>query len=255
MDWGFQGKTVLVTGAAAGIGAEIAVHFRDSGARVFSADREWPAEAAALESITPVTLDVTDQDAVRSAVNDIAAEAGGLDVLVNNAGTMRARESFFEYDADDWQTILNVNASGLFFCLQAAARVMTDSGAGGSIVNIASTAGRTGKTMSPPYAASKAAVINITRSSALTLAAASIRVNAVAPGIIDTDFNRRLGVQFGPRDGLSPEEFVARRAEIVPLGRIGKASDVARAVCFLASPLADYITGQTLNIDGGIVLD
>jgi NAD(P)-dependent dehydrogenase (short-subunit alcohol dehydrogenase family) len=253
MDWGFQGKTVLVTGAAVGIGAEIARHFRDSGARVFGADRAWPEGTGMIESITPITLDVTDRDGVHSAVEEILAVTGGLDVLVNNAGTMRARDSIFEYDANDWQTILDVNASGLFFCTQAAARAMTDKGAGGAIVNIASTAGRTGKTMSPPYAASKAAVINITRSSALMLAAASIRVNAVAPGIIDTEFNYRLGVQFGPRDGLSPEEFVARRAEVVPLGRIGTASDVARAVCFLASPLADYITGQTLNIDGGIV--
>jgi NAD(P)-dependent dehydrogenase (short-subunit alcohol dehydrogenase family) len=255
MDWGLSGKVVLVTGAAAGIGAEIARHCTAAGARVFGADREWPALDDAPELLTRVTLDVQDRDAVQVAVGQVAAEGGGIDVLVNSAGTMRARDSIYDYDADDWQTILGINASGLFFCLQAAAELMSERGRGGAIVNLASTAGRTGKTMSPPYAASKAAVINITRSSALMLASAGIRVNAVAPGIIDTDFNRRLGMQFGPRDGLTPEEFVARRAEGVPLGRIGTATDVARAVCFLASPYAEYITGQTLNVDGGIVLD
>lgn len=255
MDWGFGGKTVLVTGAAAGIGSEIARHFVDAGARVFGADREWPEADDESGAVTQIAVDVRDRDAVRAAVNHVTRESGGLDVLVNNAGTMRARDSIFDYDEDDWRTILEVNASGLFFCLQAGAQAMSERGAGGAIVNLASTAGRNGKTLSPPYAASKAAVINITRSSALMLASEGIRVNAVAPGIIDTDFNRRLGAQFGPRDGLSPEEFVAKRAAVVPLGRIGTATDVARVVCFLASPFADYVTGQTLNVDGGIVLD
>jgi meso-butanediol dehydrogenase/(S,S)-butanediol dehydrogenase/diacetyl reductase len=255
MDWGLSGKTALVTGAAAGIGATIAQHLADSGARVFGSDLAWPAGAGSGSgSPTPLTVDVTDRSAVRAAVARIAAEAGGLDVLVNNAGTMRARDGFFDYDETDWRAILDVNASGVFFCLQAAAEIMSERG-GGAIVNIASIAGRNGRTLSPPYAASKAAVINITRSAASTLAPKGIRVNAVAPGIIDTDFNRRLGEQFGPRDGLTPEQYVAKRAEIVPLGRIGTPDDVARVVCFLASPYAGYVTGQTLNVDGGIVMD
>ena len=255
MDWGLDGKVVLVTGAAAGIGAEIARHFVDAGAQVFGADREWPKAGDDSDPVTRLTVDVRDRDDIYVAVNRVVTVAGGLDVLVNNAGTMRARDSIFDYDQDDWRTILEVNASGLFFCLQAAARVMSEHGTGGAIVNLASTAGRNGKTLSPPYAASKAAVINITRSSALMLASDGIRVNAVAPGIIDTDFNRRLGEQFGHRDGLSPEEYVAKRAAIVPLGRIGTPTDVAQVVCFLASPVAGYITGQTLNVDGGIVLN
>jgi len=253
MDWQLSGKTALVTGAAAGIGRAIALHLVEADARVYGADLAW-AEGSVLPGLSPLVLDVTDRDAVRTIVQQIVEEAGGLDVLVNNAGTMRARDSFFDYDADDWRRILDVNASGLFFCLQAAAGAMAERG-GGAIVNVASIAGRNGRTLSPPYAASKAAVINITRSSAATLASSGIRVNAVAPGIIDTDFNRRLGAQFGPRDGLTPEEYVARRAEMVPLGRIGTPDDVARVVCFLASPAAGYVTGQTLNVDGGIVMN
>jgi NAD(P)-dependent dehydrogenase (short-subunit alcohol dehydrogenase family) len=244
---------VLVTGAAAGIGATIARQFADAGALVFGADLAWPSSREG-RALTPVTMDVSDRSAVRTAVRSVAEEAGGLDVLVNNAGTMRARDSFFEYDESDWRSILDINASGLFFCLQAAAEVMSSHG-GGAVVNIASIAGRNGRTLSPPYAASKAAVINITRSAAVTLASKRIRVNAVAPGIIDTEFNRRLGEQFGPREGLTPEQYVAKRAEIVPLSRIGTPDDVANVVCFLASPYAAYMTGQTLNVDGGIVMD
>jgi NAD(P)-dependent dehydrogenase (short-subunit alcohol dehydrogenase family) len=255
MDWRLSGKTALVTGAAAGIGAAIASQLAAAGANVFGADLAWSGsdDPDAPSHLTPVRLDVTDRAAVRAAVREIAAESG-LHVLVNNAGTMRARESFFEYDEDDWRSILAVNASGVFFCLQAAAEVMREA-RDGAIVNVASIAGRNGRTMSPPYAASKAAVINITRSASLALSGSGIRVNAVAPGIIDTDFNRRLGEQFGPNEGLTAEQFVAKRAETVPIGRIGTAGDVASVVCFLASPYAAYVTGQTLNVDGGIAMD
>jgi NAD(P)-dependent dehydrogenase (short-subunit alcohol dehydrogenase family) len=131
---------------------------------------------------------------------------------------------------------------------------MRERGTKGAIVNVASGAGRTGRTYSPPYAASKAAVINITRSSALALAADGIRVNAVAPGLIDTDFNRRLGEQFGAASDMTPEQHLTKRAESIPLARVGTAGDVARVICFLASPFAGYVTGQTVNVDGGLVL-
>jgi NAD(P)-dependent dehydrogenase (short-subunit alcohol dehydrogenase family) len=253
MDLSFDGKIVLITGAAAGIGSEIARQFVLGGATVIGVDRDWSHDAG-NPSVRQVTIDVSDRDAVQDIVRTLSEEMDGLDILVNNAGIIRARESLFAYDEGDWQSILAVNTSGVFFCLQAAAKVMRERGTKGAIINMASGAGRTGQTLSPPYAASKAAVINITRSSALALASDGIRVNAVAPGIIDTDFNRRLGEQFGPSDGLTPEEYVASRAARVPLGRLGTATDVAQVVCFLASPLAGYITGQTLNVDGGMVL-
>jgi NAD(P)-dependent dehydrogenase (short-subunit alcohol dehydrogenase family) len=250
VSWDIEGQVALVTGAGAGIGAAVARHLAASGAQVYGADRAWTGETDSR--VRRVDLDVTDESEVRGAIDGVWSEVGRLDILVNNAGTMVARD-FFDYDFADWQTVYSVNVFGLFACLQAAAGHMAAAGSG-SIVNIASTAARTGRTLSPPYASSKAAVMNITRAAALELAGSGVRVNAVCPGLIDTEFNRRLGEQFAPAAGLTPEEFLAKRAESIPLARVGTVDDVARAVCFLASPRSSYVTGQALNVDGGVVL-
>ena len=170
-------------------------------------------------------------------------------------GSYELDGSFFDFDDDDWREIHDVNVVGTFNCMQAVAGAMRRSGSGGAIVNIASTAGRRGRTLSPPYAASKAAVINLTRSAAVALAPHGIRVNAVAPGIIDTAMTRRIASQAGGTGDLAIDEFTARRLDDVPLARIGTAAEVAQAVLFLASPQAAYVTGQTLNVDGGLELD
>src|SRR5205823_10243782 len=134
-----------------------------------------------------------------------------------------------------------------FFCMQGAARVMVEQG-GGCIVNIASIAGRGSPTLSPPYAASKAAVISLTQQCARTLAPRNVRVNAICPGIVDTEFNWTLDEQLGVRgQGLAPGEFLRQRVATIPLGRIATPEDVAAAVAFLASADAAYITGQSLN--------
>ena len=253
MDWGLDGQTALVTGAAAGIGRAVARELTSAGARVYGADRVWADEGDDQDCV-PIDLDVTDRRAIDATISQIVDEAGSLDVLVNNAGTTIAHESMFDYDEADWQSLVGVNQTGLFFCLQAAAVRMVAQRRG-AIVNVASIAGRNGRTLSIPYGATKAAVINITRSTALALAPAQVRVNAVAPGTIDTAFNLRLGAQFGGKQGLTPEQYVESLAERVPLGRLGSPGEVARVICFLASPQASYVTGQTINVDGGILMD
>jgi NAD(P)-dependent dehydrogenase (short-subunit alcohol dehydrogenase family) len=249
VNWELEGRVALVTGAAAGIGAAIAAALRDAGAVVHGADLAWPDAPPDLAA--RLDLDVTDRPAIRAAMAGIADQHGAFDLLVNCAGAMRAREDVYDYDEADWELIVGVNARGTFACMQEATRAMTHDGA--AIVNVASVAGREGRTYSPPYAASKAAVINLTRSMARQLAP-RIRVNAVCPGLIETEFNLRLGRQFGPAQGLTPEEFVAWRAQGIPLGRAGRPEDVADVVCFLASPAARYLTGQSINVDGGIVM-
>jgi 3-oxoacyl-[acyl-carrier protein] reductase len=248
VNWELDGSVALVTGAAAGIGAAIAAALGASGAAVHGADLIW--QDGSPELAGRHELDVTDRAAVRRAIDAIVATEGRLDILVNAAGTMRARDDVLDYEDGDWDLIVGVNGRGTFTCMQEAARVMAP---GSAIVNIASTAGRNGRTLSPPYAASKAAVINLTRSVARLVADKGIRVNAVCPGLILTEFNVRLGRQFGPARGQTPEEFIAARAEAIPMGRPGEPEEVADVVCFLVSSAARYVTGQSVNVDGGLV--
>ena len=251
MTWGVAGQSVIVTGAASGIGAAVADAFAAAGARVLGLDIDWPTGRTGACDAT-LDLDVTDPAGVRGAVDHALDLHGSPDVLVNSAGIMRARDSFFDFDEADWRAMYDVNVVGTVTCLQAVAASMRAAERGGAIVNVASIAGRSGRTFSPPYAASKAAVINLTRSAAAALAPHGIRVNAVAPGIVDTDMTRRIAEQVSRDRGLTPGEFATRRLDEVPLGRIGTAAEVAQAVLFLASPQAGYVTGQTLNVDGGL---
>lgn len=203
--------------------------------------------------------DLAEVESTSALVERTVRQLGRLDVLVNNAGIAQAR-TWRDLSPDDWDRTFAVNARGLFFASQAAARQMETQAPlpgrelVGKIINMASIAGRVGRPMFVHYAASKATVISITRSLALALAPSKITVNALCPGVVATAMWDVLDQQWGQTVGnLPPGTFFARRVEEIPLGRAETPDDVAGVVAFLASADADYMTGQAINVDGGLV--
>jgi NAD(P)-dependent dehydrogenase (short-subunit alcohol dehydrogenase family) len=253
-----HGKVALVTGGGQGNGRAICLRLAQDGAAIAVNDIDPESAAATAAEIEqlgrrsiPVTADISKLVEIQAMIQRVVSELGRLDILVNNAGLIRTN-AFGSVTESDWDITFGLNARGLFFCSQEAAKVMER---GSAIVNISSTAGRGMPTLSPPYAASKAAVINLTQNTARALAAAGIRVNAVCPGIIDTAFNHRLDQMIGVEQrGMEPGQFLKERAETVLMKRLGTAEEVAAAVAFLAGPDASYITGQSINVDGGTYL-
>jgi len=252
-----DGKSAIVTGAGSGIGRGIALRLAREGARVLAADisesngRGVVDEIGAAGSVASYCkVDIRDQAQVQSMVEHAVRELGGLDILVNNAGVGKI-VPFLETTEQDWNFMFDVNCKGLLFASQAAARAMIDQGRGGKIVNLASQAGRRGEALVLAYCASKACVISMTQSMALALAPHKINVNAVAPGIVDTPFWDEVDRQFARMQNLPIGEPKRRAVATIPLGRIEEPDDVAGAVAFLCSSDADYITQQTLNVDGG----
>jgi len=197
-----------------------------------------------------VAVDVQDQDQVRAMVDRAVDAFGGVDILVNNAGVIKI-VPFLETSEADWDRMFGVNCKGLLWCAQAAARQMIAQGRGGKIVNLASQAGRRGEALALVYCASKACVISMTQSMALALAPHKINVNGLAPGIVDTPLWEEVDRQFAALLGMEIGEPKRTFVESIPLGRIEQPEDVAGAAVFLASSEADYITQQTLNVDGG----
>lgn len=244
----FSGKVVLVTGSSRGIGAGIVTAFGQRGARCvvnYVADpagrnqAEAEAVAASIPGARSIQCDVGDAGQVRAMMSEVQREFGGLDILVNNAGILHDRTLSKMTDAE-WESVLRVNLTGAFHCLQQALPLLR---AGGRIVNIASVSGQMGFFGQANYAASKAGVIALTKTAARELARRQITVNAIAPGFIETEILRDM-----------PAEAVANFRAQIPLGRFGQIEDVAGAVLFLCSPQARYITGQVLNVNGGFFM-
>jgi 3-oxoacyl-[acyl-carrier protein] reductase len=240
------GRVALVTGASRGIGRAIAERLAASGARVACVATRAENCAATLEACAgeghaAYGVDVADTAAVAELVGRVQEELGGLHVLVNNAGVTRD-QLMLRMSEEDFDRVLEVNLKGAWNFMKAATRPLMK--CSGRIVNIASVVGLTGNAGQANYAASKAGLIGLTRSLAKELAGRGVCVNAVAPGFIETDMTA----------AISDENAAAELARAIPLGRIGRAEEIAAAVDFLVGPGGDYITGQTLVVDGGLSL-
>lgn len=242
-----KAKTALVTGGGRGIGEAICRAFAAQGARVAVADID-PAAADATVGDLPgdeglaVEMDVASTDSVRNGVERAISCFGHLDILVNNAGVV-TYTTVDDCSEEVWDRIFAVNLKGTFFCAQAAAGHMKDRGSG-TIINMSSLAAKNGGLAAgPPYAAAKAGVLTLTITLARALAPHGIRVNGIAPGIIDTQMTR----------GLSPDH--AELARQIPLGEKGTPEDVAHCALFLASEEARHITGEIIDVNGGLFMD
>ena len=255
-----MGKTVVVTGGDRGIGLAVGTRFSEEGANVVLASID-AAVVEAAERIrehggiaSGVICDVTDREAVAALYDQAVSDHGGVDVSVQNAGiiTIARVENLTEAE---WDATMAVNTKGVFLCCQEAIRRMRETNRGGRLVNIASGQARDGFIYTPHYAASKFGVVGLTQSLAKEVAADSITVNAVCPGIIKTDmweYNDRVwGQIFG---GYGPGELMDNWVQNIPMKRAGEGRDVANLIAFLASDDANYITGQAINVDGGLIM-
>lgn len=243
------GKTAIITGASRGIGAAIARRFAEEGANIVvnysgSQDKAEAVVAGIEQSggkAIAVKADVADADAVKSLADAAMKEFGSIDILVNNAGITRDN-LMMRMKEDEWDDVINTNLKGVFLCTKAVTRQMMKQRAG-RIINIASIVGVMGNAGQANYVAAKAGVIGLTKTTARELASRGITANAVAPGFITTDMTEKLG-----------DDVQSSMLAQIPLARFGAPEDVANAALFLASDEASYVTGQTLHLDGGMVM-
>ena len=256
----FVDQVVVITGASRGIGEGIALRFAEEGAYIVVAANEDRVNnvAAKIEAVgrkaLPYVLDVTKKDEVQGLYAKTMEVFGRVDVSIQNAGVITIKE-FDKLTEEEWDLVMDVNTKGVFLCCQEAAKIMVKQGHG-RLINTASGQSRQGFIYTPHYAASKMGVVGITQSLAKELAPHGITVNAFCPGIIYSemwDYNDR---EWGKLLGTyGPGELMAEWVKDIPIGRAGYPEDVAGLVTFLASKDANYITGQTINVDGGMAMN
>ena len=250
----------LITGAGGGIGLAVTAAYLREGARCTAVDlrAEPSTEMQALLAAHPQQLhylagDVADNASIATMLSAARTRFGTVTTLFNNAAVFDLAP-LLEADERSYQRIFDVNVKGLFFAMQAVLAQMVADGVQGSVINLASQAGRRGEALVAHYCASKAAVISYTQSAALAMAPHGIRVNGIAPGVVDTPMWGQVDALFAKAEGLQLGEKKIAVGKAVPLGRMGVPDDIAGAAVFLASPSAAYITAQTLNVDGGNVM-
>ncbi len=278
MAW-LEGKVAIVTGAGRmrGIGRAIAVRLAEEGADVAVTavqrapdtfpDHEREAGWHGVESVAEevrslgrkaltLDVDVTKPEQVQRMVEQTRKEFGHIDILVNNAGLaiVSGKKDLWDTTDDEWFREISVNLHGVYHCCKAVAKVLVEQGSGGKIVNISSLAGRAGQAQYGGYTPAKFAVIGLTQMLALELAPHKVNVNAVAPGSTDTDMMDGTFQRTGDRMGVPFEMIKQGVKAFIPLGRQAAPAEIASVVAYLCSPQADYITGQTISVDGGILM-
>lgn len=269
MEQRLNGKIAIVTGSGRGIGKAVALRLAREGADVVVADVDLHAAEQTVREVRDIKqralayqIDIARISQIRPMVDRVVAEFDRIDIVVNVAGVAETKP-FVELTEEGWNRIIDTNLKGTAFCIRAAGEQMIKQvpdevkAAGradrsfGKIVNFSSISGRRGRAMQPAYAASKAGVISITQSAALAFAPYNINVNAVSPGVIPTLMWDQIDLELSRIFGVAPGESMKSFIERIPLKRAGSPEDVAGAVAFLCSSDADYVTGQTLNVDGG----
>ena len=237
------GKRVVITGGARGIGAEIAGRLVQDGAQIAVLDRlvDEGAKLASQLGGDFFEVDLSDAESTATATSAALSLLGGVDILVNNAGILR-KGALLDITVDEWDAVFAINTRSMLITTQIAGRMMRDAGVGGKIINLASMAGKTGGAGQAHYAASKSAVIALTRVAALELGVHGITVNCICPGYVLTEMGA----------ATRTDADVAEWSTYSPLGRLGQTSDIAGVAAFLASPDADYLTGQAINVCGGM---
>ncbi|MFD1328798.1 L-iditol 2-dehydrogenase [Mycoplana ramosa] len=249
-----DGKSALITGAARGIGRAFAEAYVREGARVAIADIDIGRAQQTAAEIGPATyaveMDVTSQSSIDNAVAACVKEAGGIDILVNNAALFDLAP-IVEITRESYEKLFSINVAGTLFTLQAVARQMIVQGRGGKIINMASQAGRRGEALVAVYCATKASVISLTQSAGLDLIKHRINVNAIAPGVVDGEHWDGVDALFAKYENRPLGEKKRLVGQEVPFGRMGTAEDLTGMAIFLASAESDYVVAQTYNVDGG----